>query len=157
MMNFEEYLALQDLYANYAAALDDGRVEAWPEFFVEDGVYKLQSRENFEHGYPLATLWFESKGMMKDRVFGVRETLYHEPYFQRHVVSAPRITQLDGGTIHAEASYIVTRTKRGQFPEILSVGKYVDVISKVDGALKFVSRHCLFDNDLIPNSIIYPI
>src|SRR5271170_7016722 len=35
----------------------------WPEFFTEQCVYRLQPRENFERGFPLATLSFESKGM----------------------------------------------------------------------------------------------
>jgi len=157
MTSFEDYLALQALYTNYAYVLDDGRIDEWPEFFVEHGSYKLQSRENYDRGFPLATLWFESKGMLKDRVFSVKETLYHESYFQRHIVSAARVTGTDGARTHAEANYVVLRTKRGQFPEFLSVGRYVDVIVKEGGALKFESRHCIFDNELIPNSLIYPI
>jgi salicylate 5-hydroxylase small subunit len=27
--------------------------------------------------------------MLKDRVYGVPETLFHDPYYQRHVVGAP--------------------------------------------------------------------
>jgi salicylate 5-hydroxylase small subunit len=33
---------------------------------------------------PLATLSFESKGMLKDRVYGIKDTLFHDPYYQRH-------------------------------------------------------------------------
>ncbi len=39
---------------------------------------------------PARHLSFESKGMLKDRVYGIRETLFHDPYYQRHVVGAPR-------------------------------------------------------------------
>lgn len=42
-------------------------------------MYKLQPRENHERGFPLATLAFDSKGMLKDRVYGIRETLFHDP------------------------------------------------------------------------------
>ena len=48
-------------------------------------------RENHERGFPLATLAFESKGMLRDRVYGIRETLFHDPYYQRHVVGAPLV------------------------------------------------------------------
>jgi salicylate 5-hydroxylase small subunit len=157
MTSFEHYLELQQLYADYAAALDEALYERWPDFFVEDGTYRLQSKENVSLGHPLATIWCESRGMMQDRVYAVRETLYHEAYFQRHVVSAPRIVGQQDGVLHSEASYVVLRTKRGQFPEILSVGKYVDSTRKVDGKRLFVTRQCIFDNELIPNSIIYPI
>jgi salicylate 5-hydroxylase small subunit len=42
-------------------------------------------------------------------------------------------------------------------PEILSVGRYLDrVVSTADG-LRFAQRLAIFDNDLIANSLIYPI
>ena len=52
-------------------------------------------RENHERGLPLATLSFESKGMLKDRVYGIRETLFHDPYYQRHVVGAPVVRKAE--------------------------------------------------------------
>ncbi len=157
MISFEYYSAIQELYSQYAAALDENRLEAWPDFFVEDGEYKLQARENFDNGFRLATIWCESRGMMKDRVYGVRETLYHESYFQHHVVSAPRVTSAQGDTFTSEANYVVHRTRRGQFPELLNLGRYVDTIVKIDGTLRFKRRFCIFDNELISNSLIYPI
>ncbi len=65
-------------------ASSSGDWDLWPEFFTEDCSYRLQPRENHERGFPLATLSFESKGMLKDRVYGIRETLFHDPYYQRH-------------------------------------------------------------------------
>ena len=74
-LNFEDWLALTQLYADYASAVDSGNWDLWPEFFTEQCVYRLQPRENFERGFPLATLSFTSKGMLKDRVYGIKETL----------------------------------------------------------------------------------
>jgi salicylate 5-hydroxylase small subunit len=37
-------------------------------------------RENYDRSLPLATLSFESKGMLRDRVYAITETLFHEPY-----------------------------------------------------------------------------
>jgi 3-phenylpropionate/cinnamic acid dioxygenase small subunit len=42
-------------------------------------------------------------------------------------------------------------------PQTLAVGRYSDVLVKVDGAWKFAKRHAVFDNDLLPNSVIKPI
>lgn len=86
--DFDTWLALQALYTDVAMALDAGDLERWPGFFTEDAVYKLQSRENFDRGLPLCTLAFESRGMLKDRVYGAKDTIYHDPYHQRHVVGA---------------------------------------------------------------------
>jgi salicylate 5-hydroxylase small subunit len=157
MIGFEDYFAIQALYATYAAALDENRLETWPDFFVEDGEYKLQSRENFDGGFRLATIWCEGHGMMKDRIYSILKTLYYERYFQHHVVSAPRIVGVEGGVFHTEANYVVHRTKRGQFPQLLNLGRYVDTIVKVGGEMKLQNRLCVFDNELIPNSLIYPI
>ena len=92
-MDFADYHALVQLYADYACAVDSGDWDRWPEFFVEDCSYRLQPRENHERGLPLATLSFESKGMLHDRVYGIKETLFHDPYYQRHVVGAPLVQQ----------------------------------------------------------------
>lgn len=156
-LDFDTFLALQALYADYAAVLDAGDFERWPSFFTDPCVYKLQSRENFDRGLPLCTLAFESRGMLVDRVYGVKDTIYHDPYHQRHVVAAPRILQLDDAGIRSEASYVVIRTKRDSMAEILSTGRYLDHVVRTDDGLKFAQRHVIFDNDLIPNSIIAPL
>ena len=94
-MDFQDYFALTQLYADYASAVSSGQWELWPEFFTEECTYRLQPRENYDRGFPLATLSFESKGMLKDRVYGIRETLFHDPYYQRLVVGAPLVRKAD--------------------------------------------------------------
>jgi len=145
------------LNADYAAALDEKRFEEWPEFFVEDGRYKVQARENFDRGLPLALIALESRGMMKDRVYGVTQTIYHGPYYTRHVVSPARILSQEGGTIRAEANYAVFRTKPGSVSEVYNVGRYIDELVFVEGVLKIRSRLCVYDSEMILNSLIYPV
>lgn len=156
-LDFDRWLALVALYTDCAAALDAGELDRWPGFFTEDCVYRLQSRENFDRGLPLATMAFESRGMLKDRVYGASDTIFHDPYHQRHVVGVPRILSAGAEGIRAEASYVVIRTKRDQLPEILSVGRTIDRVVDTPEGLRFAERLVVFDNDLIPNSIIAPI
>ena len=156
-IRFEDWLALQQLYSDYAIAVDSGLWDLWPEFFTEDGVYRLQPRENFERGFPLATLSFESKGMLKDRVYGIKETLFHDPYYQRHVVSSPVLRHGDGERFECEANYAVFRTKLSDASTVFNVGRYIDVVVRTEAGLKFKSRQCIYDSEMIPNSIIYPI
>jgi salicylate 5-hydroxylase small subunit len=148
---------LDQLYAAYAAALDEKRFEDWPDFFVEDGRYKLQARENFDRGLPLALMALESRGMMKDRVYGVTQTIFHGPYYTRHIVSPARILAIEEGVIKAEAHYAVFRTRPGGVSEVYNVGRYIDEIVKKDDVLKFSSRLCVYDSEMILNSLIYPI
>ena len=157
MINFETHFALTRLYADYALAVDNGQWDLWPEFFLDDGVYKLQPRENHERGFPLATLSFTSKGMLKDRVYGIQETLFHDPYYQRHVVGAPVVRRVEAGRIHSEANYAVFRTKLDKLSTVFNVGRYIDTIVQTPDGLKFAERLVIYDSEMIPNAIIYPI
>lgn len=157
MVDLPTWFGIQQLYANYALAVDSGQWDLWPEFFTEQCVYKIQPRENFERGLPLATLALSSKGMLKDRVYGIQETLYHDPYYQRHVVGAPMVRQVVEGRIHSEANYAVFRTKYDKESTVFNVGRYLDVIVPTPEGLKFAERLCIFDSEMIPNSLIYPI
>ncbi|HPW09245.1 MAG TPA: aromatic-ring-hydroxylating dioxygenase subunit beta [Burkholderiaceae bacterium] len=156
-IDFDTWLALTQLHADYASALDSGQWELWPEFFTDDCVYKLQPRENFDRGLPLATLSFESKRMLRDRVYGIRETLFHDPYYQRHVVGTPVIHSADASGIQCEANYAVFRTKLDGPSTVFNVGRYIDTIVRTPEGLKFAQRLCIFDSEMIPNAIIYPI
>jgi len=150
-------MQVDQLNADYAAALDDKRFEDWPEFFVEDGRYTVQARENFDRGLPLALMALESRGMMKDRVYGVTQTIYHGPYYMRHVVSPARVLAQEGDTIRAEANYAVFRTKPGSVSEVYNVGRYIDELTRIEGVLKIRSRICVYDSEMILNSLIYPV
>jgi salicylate 5-hydroxylase small subunit len=162
-MSADTLLGLVALNAEYAAVLDNGDFSRWPDLFTEDAVYRLQSRENFDRGLPLATLSFESRGMLKDRVYGAAETIFHDPYYQRHVIGLPRVLAHSGDGadgrpgLRCECNYVVLRTRRDAMPEVLSVGRYIDRVVQTPEGLRFAERLAIFDNDLIANSIIYPI
>jgi hypothetical protein len=56
-LNFEDWLALNQLYADYAQHRWTPHAgTGWTEFFTDDCVYRVQPRENHERGFPLATL-----------------------------------------------------------------------------------------------------
>ena len=157
MLDFETYRQLLALYAEYAAVVDNNDWDKWPDFFTDECTYKIQPRENFDRGLPLATLAFESKGMLKDRVYGITETIFHDPYYQRHVIGVPRIVRAEAGRIEAEVNYAVFRTKPDELPTVFNVGRYIDTIVRAPAGLKFESKVCVFDSEMIENSIIYPI
>jgi len=114
-------------------------------------------RENFERGFPLATMRFESKGMLLDRAYAVTETIFHDPYYQRHVVGVPLVLKVEGGRIHCESNYAVFRTKLSQETTVFNVGRYLDEVVSTPQGLKLAVRRVVYDSEMIPNSIIYPI
>jgi len=156
-MTFDDWLALNQIYADYASAVDSNHWDLWPDFFTDDCVYRLQPRENHERGFPLATLSFTSKGMLKDRVYGIQDTLFHDPYYQRHIVGTPVVREVADGRWRCEANYAVFRTKLSEVSTVFNVGRYLDTVVRTPAGLKFASRECIYDSEMIPNSIIYPI
>jgi salicylate 5-hydroxylase small subunit len=161
MVDFKTYFELQNLYSDYAMVCDSAEWEKWPEFFVDSGTYRLQPRENFEQGLPLCLLALESKAMIRDRVYGVKETMYHDPYYQRHIVGMPRLLSVQrderGERITSEANYAVIRTKLDGESIVFNAGYYHDVVVRTPEGLKLQSRLCVYDSEMIANSIIYPI
>ncbi|MFW9595524.1 MAG: aromatic-ring-hydroxylating dioxygenase subunit beta [Macromonas sp.] len=161
MVDFKTYFELLNLYSDYAMVCDSADWEHWPDFFVEAGTYRLQPRENYEAGLPLCLLALESKAMIRDRVYGVKETMYHDPYYQRHIVGTPRIVRverdLSGERIVSEANYTVIRTKLDGESTVFNAGFYRDVVVRTPAGLKLLSRLCVYDTEMIANSIIYPI
>ena len=59
-MNFALEAEINRLNADYAAVLDEGRFDEWPEFFVDEGSYKVQARENHDNKLPLSLIALES-------------------------------------------------------------------------------------------------
>jgi salicylate 5-hydroxylase small subunit len=156
-LSFDAYYELVSFYARYAAALDQGDWDAWPEFFIDECIYKVVPRENYDHGLPLAVMDFESKGMLKDRVYGIKETLFYDPYYQRHIVGLPLVHAVRGNLIEAEANYVVLRIKTEQIGDVYQVGRYLDRIRQTSRGLRLESRLCVYDSEMISNSLIYPI
>ena len=148
---------IEALLAEYAAVLDAADLERWPELFTEQCLYEIIPRENYDRGLPLAIMRCESKGMLRDRVVAIRDTMMYEPRYLRHIISAIRVTgeRADGVTV--EANYAVFETPMDDLTRIFNVGRYLDRIVRDEGQLKFAEKHCVYDSILVPNSLIYPL
>ena len=51
-MGAEVRRQIENLVADYAHAIDDDRLEEWPEFFVDDCSYRIINRDNHDKGMP---------------------------------------------------------------------------------------------------------
>ncbi len=156
-VSIELRFEVDELFADYAAALDGDELEKWPAFFTDDCFYQIIPRDNYERGLPLALMRFESKGMLQDRVFAIRETMMYEPRYLRHLISGIRITSEDDRGWRVEAYYAVFETPLNELSRVFNVGRYLDRVVLDGQQLKFAEKHCVFDSLLVPNSIVYPI
>lgn len=169
MLTESQCARVNDLLVRYGAALDERRYSDWLDLFDENATYLLQPRENYEQNLPLATMRMESKGMMIDRVYGIENTLFHQPYYQRHVIgmclAADPPVQLPGQVdppdtnpgFGVQASYAVYRTKAHERSEVFNVGRYWMQLVEQDNQLLIRRMNVIFDSEVIANSIIYPI
>jgi 3-phenylpropionate/cinnamic acid dioxygenase small subunit len=150
-------LVLEELYADYIGCLDEMRFEDWPGFFVEDCLYKIVPRDNFERGLPLATWLCESRGYLEDRVVAIRRTSVYAPRTVRRLVTGIRILGWQGDALEVRANYAAFETLTDELTRVFNVGQYYDRLVPEGGRLKFKEKICVFDSLLVPNSLIYPL
>lgn len=120
----EDVVAIQQLIARYAHALDAGNGKEWAATFTEDGVFKFVD---------------------SNRVVAGREQIAalvrpgRKPYESRHNLQSPWI-EVNGDTATLKAYLIVTRGT-----EVIVTGSYDDTLRRVNGQWLFSERR--FTND----------
>lgn len=141
----------------YGHAIDDGDYERWPEFFVENAVYKITTRWNHDRAMPAGLMLCQGRAMMEDRVSAIRTANIYEPHHYRHLIDPPVLTDGSGGTISASAGFAVYRTMQSGAPDIFCTGKYVDKIVEAEDGLKFSERIVVCDGERIDTMIVIPL
>lgn len=150
-------LQIGDLLAEYAHAIDDDRLEEWPEFFTDDCSYRMINRENHEKGRVVGIMDCSSKGMLQDRILALREANVFEPHTYRHILSATRITGQNGNVYNVETSFLVIRTMQEGDMSVFCTGKYIDEIVLADTGPRFRKRLVVCDSNRIDTLIVIPI
>ncbi|MGH7964010.1 MAG: aromatic-ring-hydroxylating dioxygenase subunit beta, partial [Candidatus Binatia bacterium] len=102
--------AVEELLHAYVHCLDADKLEEWPEFFTDPCLYQVIPRENTDQGLPIALIYCDSQGMLRDRIVAHRQANIYGPHCYRHLVSSIRITGQDSNLITAQANYAVFRT-----------------------------------------------
>lgn len=149
--------AIRDLYDDYYATLDEVRLHDWPEYFTQDCLYRVIPRENFEAGYTLSTMQAESRGMLKDRVTGLTRTQMYAPRYYRRFPTAPRIVAEENGGVRARHNLLLVQTLIDKPSEIVLSAVCHDLIVADEGRLRFAERVAVFDSEMLPNSLVYPV
>ena len=153
----EQLPLVSQLNADYARAIDDDRLEDWPDFFVEGCVYKITSAENHRRGYEVGVVYADSKGMLRDRVTALREANIYERQTYRHLVGLPAILGESGGTLRVETPFLVVRVMRAGTMDIFATGRYLDVLVENDGALRFRERIVVCDSSRFDTLLAIPL
>jgi 3-phenylpropionate/cinnamic acid dioxygenase small subunit len=145
------------LNADYARAIDDDRLEDWPEFFTEPCLYTITSADNHRRGMPAGIIYADSKGMLKDRVAALREANVYERQSYRHVVGLPAILGERDGAVRAETPFLVVRIMRDGTMALFATGRYLDALVEEAGALRFRERVVVCDSSRIDTLLAIPL
>ena len=157
-MTIELRLRIQDLNARYAQAIDDNKLEAWPDFFTESGRYRVTTAENYERGLPLGMIHATSRAMLRDRVRSLRDANVYEAQRYRHMIAPPLIEPGEGGIVRAKTSFMVVRIMHTGETVMFATGRYDDriVLAGPDGP-RFAEKIVVLDSRVVDTLLAIPI
>ena len=147
---------VRDFHEDYAATLDAGELDAWPNFFAEDGRYRVMSAETHEQGLLHAPIYCDGRGMLLDRIAATRVMVY-EPRRQRRQFFNVQVDGLDGERLHARASFILTEAMLDRDPVLAMTGVVIDRLRLTGESLILEDRLCVYDNYRILQNLIFPV
>jgi anthranilate 1,2-dioxygenase small subunit len=145
------------LNAEYARALDDDRLEDWPDFFVDACLYKITSADNHRRGMEAGLIYADGKGMVRDRVAALREANIYERQAYRHIVGMPALLGEADGAIRAETPFLVVRIMRDGALDLFATGRYLDLLVDEGGALRLRERVVVCDSSRIDTLLAIPL
>jgi anthranilate 1,2-dioxygenase small subunit len=150
-------LSVEAFLADYVLALDGDRLESWPEFFTEDGIYRVMTRENFDQGLPLCIMSCTGRGMFNDRISALRTANIFEPHVYCHVLGALRLIDVSEGTVEAEGTFTVIRTMADGAMSIFACGRSRDRLVNGPAGLKLAERTVILDSRQIDTLLVIPL
>ena len=161
----EFLLAAAQACADCAGAIDDDSLEDWPDFFTEDCLYRVETREGRVNGWQIGLMHCEGRGMLRDRVLAIRHGNVFDPHTYRHVLSMPRFApapKAGDGTELASArrvltSFNVTRVMKTGETTLFAVGTYDDAFVEAEGRLLIRSRTVVLDSRNLDTLLVIPL
>ena len=153
----EARFEVEEFHYEYAAGLERGEIEQWPDYFTDDSFYRVIARDNEESGLPLGLVYCEGKGMLRDRAYAIVHTETFGPRYLQLRISNTRVLSADDAFIKAEASYLLLETRVEESTRIQQAGKYYDVFERTGGGLLIKDRKCVYDTVIIDNCLVFPV
>lgn len=148
---------LRDLYEDYAAALDEERLEDWTRYFTESARYRVMARETWDQGLTHATIYCQGAGMIRDRAASITRTAVFAERTLRHFISGVRVIDEAEGEVRARANFLVTQAMYDRELQLLIVGEYHDTLVRDDNGWRFTDRTAVYDNFRITTTLVFPL
>jgi len=145
-----------DLLDEYAARIDDDRLEEWLDLFAEDCCYRIVPRENHDQDLPLPIVLCPNKNVLRDRIVSLRHANKFNLHYDRHMISGVRASA-EGDGVRIEANFVVYQTSLEGESQLFAVGRYRDRARAERGRLLFVEKLVILDSFAVPHLIATPL
>ena len=157
MTDMTLWFELHQLQEAYVHALDNDRLEEWPEFFTDDCLYEIIPRENADAGLPIGIIYCDSKRMLRDRVLSLRHANIYEAHSYRHMTSGLMIKAIDADTAETESSYVVIQTLQDGASTVYQAGRYIDRVVRTAAGWRYAKRRVVYDTLRVATLLATPI
>ena len=157
MNALETQFAVERLNARYVAAIDEGRLEDWPNFFTQRCRYQITTRENYAKGLPIGIFVADSRGMLQDRVASLREANIYEVQSYRHLVTSTLVTGEIAGVVAAQSNFQVVRITEAGVMTLFATGRYLDRINLNGPEPLFLEKIAVCDSRRIDTLLALPL
>ena len=147
---------IRALQVRYMRVIDDDKLEDWPALFTEAGVYQIVTRENYDRKLPLAIMSCEGRGMMADRVTGMRRINVYEPQRYSHQISGLEVVQA-ADAYECVSNFLVVRTMHTGTISIFASGVYRDRVVIEGNTACFVERTAIVDSRQVDTLLVIPV
>ena len=149
---------IAQLNAANAAAIDADRLEEWPGFFLEQCLYKVTTADNVAKGYQAGIIYADTRAMLTDRIFALREANIYERQRYRHILAMPLIQSEADGVVSVETSFLVIRTMREGQMDVFVAGVYRDKVQRDStGAWRYAERIVVCDSQRFDTLLAIPL
>ena len=143
--------------AAYIRCIDTGALDAWPDFFVDDCLYKVTTADNHKAGLAAGIIYADSKAMLADRILALRQANVYEKQSYRHIVGLPVVLGRDNGASDVETPFLIVRIMRDGKMDVFATGCYRDKVrADASGALRFAERIAVCDGGRFDTLVAIP-
>ncbi len=143
--------------AAYIRCIDTGALEGWPDFFLDDCLYKVTTAENHKAGFAAGVIYADSKAMLSDRILALRQANVYEKQSYRHILGIPSMLKNVGDTAECETPFMVVRIMHDGQTDVFATGVYLDTLRDAGGILKFAQRVVVCDSSRFDTLVALPL
>lgn len=151
------YRLISQTQAEYARAIDNDKLEAWPDYFAERCTYRITSAQSHADGLEGGIVFCASKGMLADRISALREANIYERHTYRHILGAPCILSENGERVESETPFLVARIMRTGETAVFATGRYLDTYLIAGGKALIESRLVVCDSSRVDTLLVIPL